>query len=126
MNPVRRTSAAWIAIVAIALQALWPLIAQAKPAVPGMRVAVCTAGGVTHYIELEPGESPLERRSAAHHEHCKLCVFGGERVVVLPPPVVHALVIPVASTDVTHAPALASPESLSYRRAQPRAPPSLS
>ena len=53
----------------MALQALWPLIAQARPAT---LVPVCTVGGVTHYVEVPVGGSPAD----AHDEHCSLCVAG--------------------------------------------------
>jgi hypothetical protein len=80
----RNRLAALLAILAIAMQALWPLIAQAKPLLPGERVPVCTVEGITHYIELPAPDSAVEKSSAAHHEHCKMCVFGAERIAVLP------------------------------------------
>ena len=60
---------AWLAILAMALQALWPLIAQARPVT---LVPVCTVAGVTHYIELPDGKGP----SDVHHKHCSFCVSG--------------------------------------------------
>jgi hypothetical protein len=57
----------WLAIVAMALQALWPLIAQARPA---NLVPVCTVGGVTHYIEVPGGTQPAD----SQHEHCAFCL----------------------------------------------------
>jgi hypothetical protein len=75
--------AAWIAVLAMALNALWPLIAQAKPRSVAL-VPVCTVQGVTHYIELPGGNSPLDQKSSAQHEHCSYCSFGGERVALLP------------------------------------------
>ena len=41
----------WLAILAVALNALWPLIAQARPK-NVLLVPVCTVEGVTHYMEL--------------------------------------------------------------------------
>jgi hypothetical protein len=58
---------AWLAIAAMALNALWPLIAQARPA---MLVPVCTVGGETHYIEIPTGGS------TSTHDHCAFCVAG--------------------------------------------------
>jgi len=60
-----RRIAAWLAIVAMALQALWPLIAQARPVT---LVPVCAVGEVTHYIEVPLGDA------AAGHEHCAFCL----------------------------------------------------
>lgn len=67
----------------MALQALWPLIAQAKPRSVTL-LPVCTVGGVTHYFELENGDTPLDRRSASHHEHCAFCSFDNARAAALP------------------------------------------
>ena len=80
----RNRFAALVAMLAMALQALWPLVAQAKPRVAGIQVPVCTIEGITHYTELPAPDSPVEKSSASHHEHCKMCVFGAERIAVLP------------------------------------------
>jgi hypothetical protein len=61
--------ATWLAISAMALNALWPLIAQAKPP---LLVPVCTVGGTTHYIELPGGSTPVD----SQHEHCTFCFAG--------------------------------------------------
>jgi hypothetical protein len=81
----RRTLPAWLAILAIALQAAWPLVSQAKPREAGHLVPLCSIDGVTHYVEIPAGKPPVEQRSAIFHEHCKLCVFGVERVASVPP-----------------------------------------
>jgi hypothetical protein len=59
----------WLAIGAMALQALWPLIAQAKPP---LLVPVCTVGGTTHYVEIPGGTTPVD----SQHEHCTFCFAG--------------------------------------------------
>ena len=61
-----RKFAGWLAIVAMALQALWPLIAHAKPA---NLVPVFTVGGETHYVEIPGKPSPADK-------HCELCFMG--------------------------------------------------
>jgi len=83
MGRMRFRSAAWLAVVAMVLQALWPLVAQAKPR-SSVLVPVCTVQGITHYIELPGGKSPVEEQSEAHHQHCSFCTFGGERVTLSP------------------------------------------
>src|SRR4051812_38897336 len=80
MNRCNRTIAAYVACMAMALQALWPLIAQAKPRSVTL-VPVCTVQGVTHYLEMPGGNSPLEQKSSSQHEHCSYCSFGGERAI---------------------------------------------
>lgn len=62
----------WLAIVALALQALWPLLAQAKPRSVTL-VPLCTVAGETHYVEVETGGGGP---ASAHEEHCKLCAPG--------------------------------------------------
>ena len=78
----RNRLAAALAVLAMALQTFWPLLAQARPRIAGELVPVCTVEGVTHYLELPAGKSPLDERSASHGEHCKLCVFGAGKAVV--------------------------------------------
>jgi hypothetical protein len=62
-----RKTASWLAILAMALNALWPLIAQARPTT---RVPVCAVGEVTHFIEVPVGGD------ATGHEHCAFCFAG--------------------------------------------------
>ena len=101
----RRSFAAWLANLGIALQALWPLISQARPEVPGHLVPLCTVDGVTHYLELPGGKPPGEERSATYHEHCKLCVFGVERLGALPPAALPPLIAPGPVSVAPSAPA---------------------
>ena len=124
--PLRRNRfAALIAMLAMALQALWPLVAQAKPRVAGIQVPVCTIEGITHYTELPAPDSPVEKSSAAHHEHCKMCVFGAERLAVLPvtTPFVKVDQRPDRTPESLFA--VSSPSSF-HRPALPRAPPAAS
>jgi Protein of unknown function (DUF2946) len=119
----RSPVAVYLAVLAIALQALWPLLAQAKPK-SAVLVPVCTVGGVTHFIELPAGKAPVEERSEAHHDHCAFCSFGGERVALSPflqsiisTRIEEAQPLPVAVCE------LRSEKSSSAR---PRAPPAIS
>jgi hypothetical protein len=115
--------AAYLAALAMALNGLWPLIAQAKPRSVTL-IPVCTVQGVTHYIELPGGNSPLEQKSSAQHEHCSYCSFGGERVAL--PPLLQSII----STSVEQAqpPHVDACELRSERssHARPRAPPAVS
>ena len=76
-----RRGAAWVAILAIALQALWPLLAQAKPK-NVVLVPICTVQGVTHYLELPAGGAPVEQKAASQHDHCSFCSLGAALPVV--------------------------------------------
>ena len=62
----------WLAILAIALQAVWPLIAAAKPRSVEL-VPVCTVDGITHYLEVPTGKSPID---GVHGQHCVFCTLG--------------------------------------------------
>src|SRR3954471_7659230 len=65
----------WLAILAIALNAAWPLIANAKPQSVHL-VPLCTVEGVTHYVEVPGGTTPLDESANSHHEHCSFCFLG--------------------------------------------------
>jgi hypothetical protein len=121
----RRRIPAWLAILAIALQASWPLLSQAKPDNPGFLVPLCSIDGVTHYVEIPAGKPPVEQRSATFDEHCKLCVFGAERMAWLPP-LARPLQVPLAPLAArTHEPVLPYPHDVDSP-ARARAPPALS
>jgi hypothetical protein len=79
----RRHLALFLAALALALQAFWPLIAQARPRNVNL-VPVCTVDGVTHYVEVPGGQTPGEERTAKHGDHCDFCLFGSDRVVAVP------------------------------------------
>ena len=121
----RNRVAALLAVLAIAMQALWPLIAQAKPVVPGEKVPVCTIEGITHYIELPAPDSAVEKSSAAHHEHCKMCVFGAERLAVLPVVAPLISVVQDPQQPLNSLQAVSSPSAF-HRPALARAPPATS
>src|SRR4051812_10642036 len=117
-----RRSAAWLAAFAMALQALWPLIAQAKPRSSTL-VPICTVDGVTHYFELKKGDTPLEKRTTAQQEHCGFCLLGGAAAL---PAALHTFYGRCAiAGEVAHAappPAVFAP----FSPARPRAPPAFS
>jgi hypothetical protein len=64
-----------LALLAITLQGLWPLLAQARPA---MSVPICSSETPGHSIEIPVG------KSATGGEHCKLCVVATDVAVVAP------------------------------------------
>ena len=79
----RYRTAAWIAALAMALHALWPLLVHAKPQQAAHLVALCTVDGTTHYVELPAGKPPAGEHSPT--QHCKLSTFGAERAFAPPP-----------------------------------------
>jgi hypothetical protein len=120
----QRPVAVYLAVLAIALQALWPLLAQAKPK-NVVLVPVCTVQGVTHYIELPSGNgAPVEQHAASQHDHCSFCSFGGERAALASflPAVVSARFDETAPLHV----AVSELRSEKQYSARPRAPPAVS
>jgi hypothetical protein len=123
-SSLHRRFAALAAVCAIALQALWPLVAQAKPRAPGERVPICTIAGITHYLELPEVKTPLEQRSSSHSEHCQLCAFEPERGVLQAEAPVPSVVEELSQARPSQA--AAEFDSPQQAPAQPRAPPVLS
>jgi hypothetical protein len=119
----RRPAAVYVAILAIALQALWPLLAQAKPK-NVVLVPVCTVQGVTHYIELPSGNAPVEQHAASQHDHCSFCSFGGDRAALAS--FLQVVVSPKIEENAPRHVAVAELRSEKPYSARPRAPPAVS
>jgi hypothetical protein len=121
----RKHITAWLAALAMALHALWPLIAQAKPRAAGELVPVCTVEGVTHYIELPAGKTPLDEQSTTRHDHCAFCFFGSDRAALpsqFQPPAIEP-------ADASAPPSVAGPLAVRARflsTGSPRSPPAAS
>jgi hypothetical protein len=71
MRPSRRRVGAWIATFAIAFNALWPLVPEAKPAGAGLPLEICTANGVA--LAAGHGETPGAPLPAHGLTHCAIC-----------------------------------------------------
>ena len=71
-----RRCAALAAAFGIALQALWPAIAQARPS-DSVLVPICSMDGTRHEIELPIG------KTQDGSEHCKLCLLGDGKTFVV-------------------------------------------
>ena len=65
----------WLAILAITLNAAWPLLANARPKSVHL-VPICTVEGITHFLEVPGGSTPLDDSANAHHDHCSFCFLG--------------------------------------------------
>lgn len=73
----------WLAILAMALNALWPLLANAKPAGFSPLAEICTAQGVKS-IAAESGTSSNDSGAKHLQPHCPLCSFGTDKVSAPP------------------------------------------
>lgn len=119
----RERLAAWIAAFAVALNALWPLIAQAQPKSTRLVTTICSSGGDVHTVDLS-GNLP-SNGSGTTHDHCKLCVAGGDRFQILQEKSDFPVRAASPSTGI-FAPILAADfRSTSNSPARPRAPPAI-
>lgn len=104
----------------MALNAGWPLLANAQPADPAAEV--CSANGGSHGV----GGAPATPGKGYHASHCNLCPFGAERGAALAV-AARALPLPVAApTRIFTRGDPAAPQLAPYPTAPPRAPPVLS
>ena len=72
----RKPFAARLALAAMILNALWPLLASAKPNIPSLPSEVCSASGLKHSGERLPDGT---RGTTFQLSHCSLCPFNAER-----------------------------------------------
>jgi hypothetical protein len=101
----------------MALNAAWPLLANAKPADPAAEI--CSATGTKHAA----GGAPATPEKGYHASHCNLCPFGAERGAAIAPAVQPLLAsAPAAAPGFAPGSAPQTPVSL-YPTAPPRAPP---
>lgn len=123
MRRIRSRTAAWLAFAGMALNAFWPLLANAKPHTPALPSEICSATGQKHSGESSPGEAPAK---SAQPSHCALCLFHAERGAALPC-AKHVLFPPAlaGAPRPAHDDAL-RPEAAYDPAAPPRAPPFLS
>ena len=113
---------AWLAILAMALNALWPLIANAKPAGVESLFEVCTTQGFKS-VAGDPAGAPDDSGEKHLQPHCPLCSYGTDKVFV--PPSSPLVVEPAAAAGCATASVTASepPSSDVHTPAHPRAPP---
>ena len=119
-----RRIAGWLAILAMSLNALWPLVANAKPSWafdPGTEI--CTVGGVKAFAGGGGSPQPVDN---AHQPNCSFCTLGADRFAL--PASAVAVVLPATESPVFRADIAGIPpaEPSSYSPAHPRAPPVLS
>jgi len=115
-----RTLPAWLAILAMALQALWPLIAQAKPFDPLQSAVICSAAGMAL-----PAGGDVPSGGDRALEHCKLCVSGSHQLSLAPSLALAPFqAAPVSAMRIAHRSPVISSSPL-YSPAHSRAPPAL-
>lgn len=109
-----------MAILVMALNALWPLIANARPdGAPGL-MEICTAQGIKTLPDGTPAGDPAANQL---QPHCPLCSFGTDKLAAVPPSVPDLLPVQAshaAPAAILHGAAIAAPQ---HSPAHPRAPP---
>jgi hypothetical protein len=112
----------WLAILAMALNALWPLIANAKPAGVESLFEVCTTQGLKS-VAGDPAGAPDDSGAKHLQPHCPLCSFGTDKMSA--PPSSPLVIEPaaVAGRVALSAMVTESPSSDFRTPAHPRAPP---
>jgi hypothetical protein len=117
--------AAWVAVVAVALNALWPLIAQLNPATAATHLADCAELGLHPHQHEETAGAPADPSPLT--PNCSFCTLAAGGFTVL----VAARIDVVPLLVGTHAPPRAEaqtqrPSFFAYSLAHPRAPPAFS
>src|SRR5487761_2753933 len=91
-----RRFGSWLAILAMALNALWPLLAQAKPGDSGLLIEICTSTGMTWMAAGGAEQHPAQKNLLPH---CAFCSLGAGRAplpsspAVVPMPVSRVVAI---------------------------------
>jgi hypothetical protein len=116
---------AWLAILVMALNALWPLVAHAKPVGFSPMSEICSTDGLK--MVSAPADQAPDDSAAKHLQpHCSLCSFGTDKVSAPPSASLkvpadtllgYRSIVPESSAEV---------RSHVRHDARPRAPPSIS
>ncbi len=104
----------------MALNAFWPLLANAKPKVPALPSEICSATGLQHSSESLPGEAPGK---GVRPSHCTLCPFNAERGPAIPGAAPKWVCPMLAGGQVQEFFAEPQPQAALDPAALPRAPP---
>ena len=106
----------------MALQALWPLLANAQPSGQPAQFEVCSADGVK-LVKGNAGQLPAESGAKHLQPHCALCSFGADKAPAVSP-LAYAIPPVVESSGIPSATVLSPPAGPDPRSpAQSRAPP---
>jgi hypothetical protein len=120
MTKALRRVATWLALLAIALSALWPVVANARPGYANLAKTLCSTTRPANAAENLP-------QSATHlTPHCAFCAVSADNNVVPAADSVPAVVATDAEESRPNFEAGRTPAPPGYTPAHPRAPPSVS
>jgi hypothetical protein len=125
-HKARGSIAAWVAIVVVALNALWPLIAQFKPdAMAAMQMEACAEAGMHHAAEDGQNSAPSEPSPLM--PQCAFCTLAAGGFAVLVADNFDAAPLIIDTMEFRPASPEVRPLAVfSYPPAHPRAPPVIS
>jgi len=111
-----------LALASMALNAGWPLLANAKPVIPAPPSEICSSTGLNHAA----GGAPAAPEKGRDASHCTLGPFGGERAAAIPYVASKPLPQAVPSAQVFARGDAPRPVIAPHPAAPPRGPPVLS
>src|SRR5207245_2010156 len=78
----RRRTAAWLALAGMALNAFWPLLADARPSVPALPSEICSAAGLKHSGDGAPpgGGRAIYTRPGRRTAGARIGISGEEKM----------------------------------------------
>ncbi len=83
MSRRTRHYSAWIALLAFALNALWPLLVQGRPAQMSMLAGeICTLGGMQPAGIVAGDSNPAPGAPSQLLPHCAFCSLGADRAPI--------------------------------------------
>jgi Protein of unknown function (DUF2946) len=118
-------STSWLAILAMALNALWPLIASARPTGAASFVEICTAQGLKQIVG-DPATGPAGPGGKHMQLHCPICSYGTDKFSALTSAPLFNASATGSDCEPAVADASAKPHSNIRSPAYPRAPPDFS
>jgi hypothetical protein len=124
-NTGRFRLASWLALAAMAFNALWPLLANARPAGQVAIFEVCTAVGTTP-VAGDAGTVPAEGGERHLAPHCALCSTGTDKAPAAAQGTPLILAGAISTAERPHASFLDPVSTQPRSAAQPRAPPRIS
>ena len=116
---MKRIFTTWLAILAMALNGLWPLLAHAAP--KQFVAPVCSMVGTTA-AQAADGGTPLPAPVKLTAPHCPFCNLGGDQSTALPASHFHVFALLQFSVPLRLLPVVAQ-FSLVPLAAHPRGPP---
>lgn len=119
MRRIRSRTAAWLALAGMALNAFWPLLANARPNVPALTSEICSVTGLKHAPDEAPGKG-------VRASHCTLCPFNAERGATIPCAAALVLASTPAAVRESEIAEMRRPQAVLDLTAPPRGPPFLS